>query len=235
MEKKAQISASDLASILAIWAVALIGCKNVVSSTLEKYLPQYFSELLKPDSPTFGISTPVQHCILATIGTSFLLFFCYDIFINKFNKIDSFLTQKLNNSHVKEILFVIISFIIMFLKETVNKDYSHFFILCLFIYIYTSNRFLFAAKIALVPALVLIMFAYVLPEKVKNREPYMVSTTCEGLEEIKVISAIRIGNFVELTTETDPVLLNINAITRIREIKKSPEDAAKAPQPAAQE
>ena len=231
------ITAEELASILAVWAVALIGCKNVAASALEKYFPQYFSELLKPDSPMFGISASVVVCIVVTAGVSFLLFGMYDNFVKKINDAEAFICKiiKKNVPLLKEILMMALCFIVVLIAMLFNKDFSSVFIFYVCFCIYPSKNFSYLAKMAIIPALLLILVAFLLPSgKYNKQEPYIVSTTCEGLKEIEVKSAIRVGNFVELTTETGPVLININTITRIREIKKSPEDAVKTPPPAAQ-
>lgn len=235
MEKKTPISASDLAAILAIWAVAYIGCKNAVSSALETHLPQYFSDLLKPDSPTFGISTPVQHCIFATMFTGLLLFFCYDIFIKKIDAYASSIRIKFNIRYIDEIVMILFFILAAAIDQLFNKDTSLAVLLFLIFYVYSSKRFLFAAKLAIVPSLLLIFFAFLLPPtKSKNNDPYMISTTCEGLKDIKALSATKVGNFVEIKTETGLLLINMNTITQIRPIETSPEEAAKTKQPAAQ-
>lgn len=235
MEKRIQISASDLASILAIWTVAYIGCKNAVSSALETHLPLYFSELLKPDSPTFGISKQVELYILFTVFMSFLLFFRYDVFMQKLNSIESSLIRKLKKIYIKEIVIISLFTVTAISNQLTDTDPSPIFILCFAIYIYTSNMLSFSAKLALIPSLILIFFAFLFPSiKSKNNDPYMISTVCEGLKDIKVLSATKIGTFVEIKTETGTLLINMNTITQIRPIETSPEEAVKTPQPPAQ-
>lgn len=235
MDIKKPISASELASILAVWTVAIFGCRNVVSSMFENYFPQYFKELLKPDSPMFGISERVNFCILLTVGASSLLFFIYDSFTKKINDAEEFLKIKLNHKHIKEILTTLLFTIAMVFNQLTGREVFPVFIFCLLMYIYPSNKFSYLAKMALIPAALLIMFAFILPsEKNKQQEPYIISTTCEGLKDIKVIGAIKVGNFVELTTETDTFYININTITRIQEIRKTSEGATKTPQPTEQ-
>ena len=158
-------------------------------------------------------------------------------FVKKINDAEAFICKiiKKNVPLLKEILMMALCFIVVLIAMLFNKDFSSVFIFYVCFCIYPSKNFSYLAKMAIIPALLLILVAFLLPSgKYNKQEPYIVSTTCEGLKEIEVKSAIRVGNFVELTTETGPVLININTITRIREIKKSPEDAVKTPPPAAQ-
>ncbi len=233
MNIKPPASASDLASIVAVWAVALIGCRNILSSGLENYLPRYYREILKPDSPIFGISNHVQDCVTATVFVSFILFFGYDYIIRKLDYIDLFLIKK-KLIRYKKYIFITIAFItVLFFKEILHDYHSSAFIFFLFIYAYTSKNFSYLAKLAIVPALILIFWAFSFhQEQNKNKNSYIVSTACDGFKNIKVLSATKIGNFVELKTETDTLLININTITRIQEIKESSEDIVKTPQPA---
>lgn len=235
--KDEKISAGELASILAVWAVALIGCKNVAASALDSYFPQYFSQLLKPDSPMFGISASVVLCIVFTAIASLLLFSMYDKIVKKINDTEKFISMKIKRKvpYLKEILMMVLCFFIILIGMIFNKDFAPVFIFYLCFCIYPSEKFSWLAKMAIVPALLLVLSGFLLPSgKYDKQEPYMVNTTCNGLEEIKVISAIRVGNFVELTTETETFLININTITRIQPIEKKSEDVAKTPQSAKQ-
>lgn len=141
MEIKKPILAGELAAILAIWTVALVGCKNVAASTLESYFPQYFIELIKPGAPMFGISKRVELCVIVTLGASFFLFYCHDYLVKHINSAEKFLATKLNTPQIKEILTILLLEVAMIINVVTEKDVSIIFIFCLLMYVYPSNKF----------------------------------------------------------------------------------------------
>lgn len=237
MEIKKPISAGEVASILAVWAVALIGCKNALSAWIYNSLPQYFTDLMRGDSPLFGISEQFRVCITATFIASFIIFKYYEEWTNLFNRIGRLFESSLKNGYAKYIyvLFIIIFVVCMlFINGFFKFGMLSIAMVLVFGSVFISDRLAFTAKFSLIPSFILIFLVLVIPQRNVEKKPYIINTTCEELKVLKVMSAIKVGNFVKVTTESDTFLININTITRIVPIEDSAEDAAKAPQSAEQ-
>ena len=234
MENKKPISAGEVASILAVWAVALIGCKNALSTLKYNSLPQYFTDLMREDSPLFGISEQFIICISATVIATFIIFAYYDVWIKIFNHIGRFFVSGLKNIHVKciYVLCVIILVICaLFIHDFYRLAMLSIIMIIFSVLVFTSDILAITAKFSLLPSFILIFFVLIIPPNKIEKKLYMISTTCKGLETLKVISAVKVGNFVKVTTESDTFLINISTITQISPIKDSAGDAAKPLQP----
>ena len=237
MENKKPISAGEVASILAVWAVAIVGCKNALSDWKYNSLPQYFTDLMRGDSPLFGFSEQLSVCIAATFAVTFIVFTYYDVWMKIVTRIEILFESSFKNAYAKYIyalLIIIFSICMLFVHDFFRFGMFSITMILAFGSVFTSDRLAITAKFSLLPSFILIFLVLIIPPHKAEKKPYMISTTCEGLETLKVISAVKVGNFVKVTTESDIFLINISTITQIRPIETSPEEAAKPQQPAAQ-
>ncbi len=237
MKIKKPISAGEVASILAVWAVAIIGSKNALSAWSYNSLPQYFTDLMRGDSPLLGISEQFSARITITFIASFIIFNYYDGWIKILNRIGRLFESSLKNVYAKciYVLFIIIfSMCMLFIHGFFKVGVLSIVMVLVFGSVFISDRLAFTAKFSLIPSFILIFLVLVIPQRNIEKTPYIISTTCEGLKTLKVMSAIKVGSFVKVTTESDTFLININTITRVLPIEESTEGAAKTPQPVEQ-
>ncbi|MEA4990729.1 hypothetical protein SDC9_14412 [bioreactor metagenome] len=235
MENRKPISAGEVASILAVWAVAILGCKNALSAWKYESLPQYFTDLMRGDSPLFGFSEQLSVCIAATFAVTFIIFKYYNIWMKIVTRIVTLFDSSLKNIYVKFIYalcIITLAICILFIHAFSRPAMLSIAMILAFGSVFTSDRLAITAKFSLLPSFILIFLVLIIPPHKAEKKPYMISTTCEGLETLKVISAVKVGNFVKVTTESDTFLINISTITQILPIKDAAGDAAKPPQPA---